>query len=358
MRKNIITGVSLVALSAGMAQAGGIELQTLDTSIMYADGNQIAVSHATIDASIVGYNPANEAGSKQAVVKDQTVTNMSAKFDVGENLAFGLTTYRSGAVQLSGGNTLGGNIAPTADVELNTTAVMANFQINENISVIGGFTQNNLKDGNVTTLAGPYDFTSTSELGYIAGVAYSVPEIALRAELTYQPGVDFSPEATLSQGIPVAAKLALPDSYALSFQTGIAPDTLLMASYRRANWSDAQIVVTVAQNPNHQASIETKFSDSESFSIGLGRKFSEKLSGSLTYSKEEGSGPTAESLFTVSNGSEAVSVGLQYKLDKMTLSGGISHRTVGDVLVTDTPGQMKYKGNSVTSFGLKIAFTF
>ena len=38
MRKNIITGVSLVALSAGMAQAGGFELQTLDTSIMYADG--------------------------------------------------------------------------------------------------------------------------------------------------------------------------------------------------------------------------------------------------------------------------------------------------------------------------------
>ena len=39
MRKNIITGVSLVALSAGMAQAGGFELQTLDTSIMHADVN-------------------------------------------------------------------------------------------------------------------------------------------------------------------------------------------------------------------------------------------------------------------------------------------------------------------------------
>ena len=43
MRKNIITGVSLVALSAGMAQAGGFELQTLDTSIMYADGNQVSM---------------------------------------------------------------------------------------------------------------------------------------------------------------------------------------------------------------------------------------------------------------------------------------------------------------------------
>lgn len=101
MRKNIITGVSLVALSAGMAQAGGFELQTLDTSIMYADGNQASISYARIDVSVQGENPNSTTSSKRDVVKDQTVTNVTAKFDVGDSLSFGLGTYRSGSIQLN-----------------------------------------------------------------------------------------------------------------------------------------------------------------------------------------------------------------------------------------------------------------
>ena len=208
MRKNIITGVSLVALSAGMAQAGGFELQTLDTSIMYTDGNQASVSYARIDASIEGVNPLAGASSKKQVVKDQTVTNVTAKFDVGDSLSFGLGTYRSGSIQLSGGNEApdptatpadpGGNLAPTADVDLNTTAILGRYQLNENLSFIGGVTQNNIGDGNVTTLAGSYGISGTSSMGYIGGVAYSIPDIALRAELTYQPKTDFTTNASFT----------------------------------------------------------------------------------------------------------------------------------------------------------------
>ena len=87
-----------------MAQAGGFELQTLDTSMMYADGNQASISYASIDASVQGENPNSATSSKRDVVKDQTVTNVLAKLDVGDSLSFGLGTYRSGAIQLSGGN--------------------------------------------------------------------------------------------------------------------------------------------------------------------------------------------------------------------------------------------------------------
>ena len=375
MRKNIITGVSLVALSAGMAQAGGFELQTLDTSIMYADGNQVSVSYASIDASVGGYNSAVGPTTKKAVVKDQTVSNFAGKFDVGDSLSVGLTTYRSGAIQLEGGNAAdaGVNLAPTGDVDLDTSALMVRYSLNENISLIGGLTQNALKDGNVTTLAGSYNVSGKNDQGYVIGAAYSIPEIALRAELTYQPKTTIQTTAAytgagnfLGFNNPSAAtELALPDTYALSFQTGIAADTLLTASYRKANWSKAQISVNVANvAPYSSANIGTAFSDSEAYSVGIGRKFTENLSGSITYSKEEGSSATSTSLFTVSNGSEAISIGVQYKRDNMTISGGISQRTVGDVTVD--PGlpaplaghTMIYSGNSVTAMGVKIAFAF
>ena len=46
----------------------------------------------------------------------------------------------------------------------------------------------------------------------------------------------------------------------------------------------------------------------------------------------------------------------------MTISGGISQRNVGDVVVNAAVGpvtrQMTYTGNTVTAMGVKIAFAF
>ena len=389
MRVYLLSTTGLL-LSASIALAGGFELQTLDTSIMYSEGNQASISTAKIDASIKGVNPAIGAASSRDVVKDQTVTNIATKFNVGENLSFGLSTYRSGSIQLDGGNGLNGNIAPTADVNLDSTAMMAIYNLNGNFSFLGGVTQNDIGDGNVTTLGGSYAVSSTSKMGYLIGVAYSMPEIALRAELTYQPqtkfatttaftpsdavvcaamapvacpnpGVfDLTKAAITAAGAASVTNLSLPDTIAFNFQTGIAKDTLLTASYRKSLWGKSQINIAAP------VAITTNFDDAVSYSLGIGRKFTDSLSGSITYSKEESTGSTSTSLFSVSDGSEAISIGLQYKQDNMAISGGISQRKVGDMTVD--PGfvapnplagsTMNYSGNTVTAMGLKVSFSF
>jgi len=392
MRVYLLSTTGLL-LSASIALAGGFELQTLDTSIMYSEGNQASISTAKIDASIKGVNPAIGAASSRDVVKDQTVTNIATKFNVGENLSFGLSTYRSGSIQLDGGNGLNGNIAPTADVNLDSTAMMAIYNLNGNFSFLGGVTQNNIGDGNVTTLGGSYAVSSTSKMGYLIGVAYSMPEIALRAELTYQPQTKFATttafapsaavvcaqmapldcsdlanagtyaltnDAITAAGAASVTNLSLPDTIAFNFQTGIAKDTLMTASYRKSSWGKAQINIAAP------VAITTNFDDAVSYSLGIGRKFTDSLSGSITYSKEESTGSTSTSLFSVSDGSEAISVGLQYKQDNMAISGGISQRKVGNMTVD--PGfeassplfgsTMNYSGNTVTAMGLKLSFSF
>ena len=392
MRVYLLSTTGLL-LSASIAVAGGFELQTLDTSIMYSEGNQASISTAKIDASIKGVNPLVGAVSSRNVVKDQTITNIATKFNVGENLSFGLSTYRSGSIQLDGGNGLNGNIAPTADVKLDSTAMMAIYNLNGNFSFLGGVTQNNIGDGNVTTLGGSYAVSSTSKMGYLIGVAYSMPEIALRAELTYQPQTKFATttafapsaavvcaqmapldcsdlanagtyaltnDAITAAGAASVTNLSLPDTIAFNFQTGIAKDTLMTASYRKSSWGKAQINIAAP------VAITTNFDDAVSYSLGIGRKFTDSLSGSITYSKEESTGSTSTSLFSVSDGSEAISIGLQYKQDNMAISGGISQRKVGDMTVD--PGfeaphplagsTMNYSGNTVTAMGLKISFSF
>ena len=419
MRKNIITGASLVALSAGMAQAGGFELQTLDTSIMYADGNAGSISIADINASVSG----TRNGVTVDTVKDQQVTNFALKMDA-NIVDLGLYTYRSGAIQLSGGNDLNNNYAPTGDIDINSTTLMAAYGLNENVSFLGGITQNNLTSGNVTTIKGGYDVKSGSSIGYVVGAAYSIPDIAFRAEVLYQPNskistkttYDASSQSAFSAGAlqavgeatataaaaapgatpqsiqtavaaatdlndPTSAgtaavvaaataaaglngdydtEVSRPETLTVNLQTGIAADTLMFASYHRAKWSGAPVVVDVASASNGDINpkIDETFGDSEKFTIGLGRKFSDNLSGSLSYSKEEGGGDTATSLFTFSNGTETLSAGLRYTVDNMDISIGVSHSQLGDVTVDGGAGDIVYEGNTVTAMGVKIAFAF
>ena len=350
-----------------MAQAGGFELQTLDTSIMYADGNAASISIADINASVDG--TAN--GEKVDTVKDQKVTNIGFKMDAGL-VDVGLYTYRSGAIQLSGGNTLGGNYAPQGDVDINSTTLMIKYDVNENVSLLGGITQNNLTSGNVTTIKGSYDIDSASSTGYVVGAAYAIPEIALRAEVLYQPkskittktnydatGGVYNAAALLVNG-EKETELSRPETLTLNVQSGIAENTLMFASYHRSKWSGAPVVVDIepAMGGAVDPKIDETFDDSEKFTIGVGRKFSDKLSGSLSYSKEDGSGANAESLFTFSNGTETISAGLRYTIDNMDISVGVSRSRLGDVAVDGGAGDIVYEGNSVTAMGVKIAFAF
>ena len=367
MRKNIITGVSLVALSAGMAQAGGFELQTLDTSSMYADGNAGSISIADINASVNG----TRNGVTTDTVKDQRVTNIGFKMDAGA-VAFGLYTYRSGAIQLSGGNSTANNYAPTGDIDINSTTLMARYDITENISVLGGVTNNQLTTGNVTTIKGSYDVTGASSAGYMMGGAYSIPDIAFRAEILYQPKskISTSTNYNASGGVYNSAasiisgekdtEVSRPEMLTINLQSGIATDTLMFASYHSAKWSDAKVFVdgTQIQSSNVDPRINESFGDSEKFTIGVGRKFSESLSGSLSYSKEEGGGDASTSLFTFSNGTETLSAGLRYTIDNMDISFGVSRSQLGDVSVNGGLGNIIYEGNSVTAMGVKIAFAF
>ena len=367
MRKNVITGVSLVALSAGMAQAGGFELQTLDTSMMYADGNVGSISIANIDASVKG-----TLGSTVDTVKDQQVTNMGLKVGLGQ-FDVGLYTYRSGSIQLTGGNTAGDNYAPTGDIDINSTTLMLAYNLNDNVSLLGGVTNNQLTSGNVTTIKGGYDVTGASSTGYVLGGAYSIPDIAFRAEVLYQPKSTISTSAEYTAGGVYAGTLGAidgpnnatevsrPETLTVNLQSGIATDTLVFASYHQAKWSGAKVFVDgdTTTIPGVDPRIDETFDDSAKFTIGLGRKFSDSLSGSLSYSKEDGGGDTSSSLFTFSNGTQTLSAGFRYTIDNMDISAGISYSQLGDVTVNASGlGDIVYENNSVTAMGVKIAFAF
>lgn len=372
MRKNIVSGLSLVALSAGIAQAGGFELQTLDTSAMYEAGGYASFSTAQINSNLGG-QVGN--GPKTKTLRDQSLTNFTLKSDVGV-VGVGLSSYRSGSIQMSGENSYATTYAPSADADLDSLTLMATYSLSDEISILGGVTQNTLKAFTLNTLASgavgtPYQVNSGTSNGYVIGAAYSIPDIALRAELLYQPSSALTTDGTFA-GAALTAAIKRPETLTLNFQTGIAEGTLLTASIHNAKWSSAPVTVDTVVAA---ADISETFDDSTKYSIGIARKLGDKWAISAGYSREEGGGSDATSLFTLSNGSQAVSLGGRYTLsENMNISFGVSYTMFGDVTVNNVGARtaiataagaplaainsITYQDNTATTFGIKLGMSF
>ena len=85
----------------------------------------------------------------------------------------------------------------------------------------------------------------------------------------------------------------------------------------------------------------------------------------MAYNWEKGSGPNSSSSLSVSNGYRGISAGLKYTTGTVTISGGVNYTKLGDTIVTQAPAPLPnvvteapFSGNTVTSVGLKIGYSF
>jgi len=383
--------VGTLALSTTAVDAGGWETGRLDTGFLYQDGTYVEASYGSLDYSVNGTTQANQ---KHEMAKDQKRMSLSGKFAAG-GFDIGLTSFGSGAIQMDGqgaavdttacktalqqytiaaaatpqvpadmltqANLMGANcsVVPSADVKLNTEALMARYSFNDKYSVIAGVRQSSLRKSSLDTLAAAYSIDAVSKTGAVYGFAYERPDIALKFEILRSESITIDLVGKAATILDVTGTLVIPEATTINFQTGIAENTLLIASAHRVNWTGSDVKLNVAAETSlNQAS---DFSNTTSYSLGLGRKLNEATSASLTYSWEKGTNPggASTSPFTMSNGSETLSAGVQHKIGSITISGGISYTKAGDVDVTHSSGlTASYADNSVTAVGIKFGYNF
>ena len=75
------------------------------------------------------------------------------------------------------------SVVPSADVKLNTQALMARYSFNDKYSVIAGVRQSSLRKSSLDTLAAAYSIDAVSKTGAVYGFAYERPDIALKFEI-------------------------------------------------------------------------------------------------------------------------------------------------------------------------------
>lgn len=175
------------------------------------------------------------------------------------------------------------------------------------ISVVGGVSYQKI-EYKLTQFFGvpPLATTNVSDDGYgwRTGLAFEIPEYALRASLIYNSQIDYTMTGTVSFAGPVYGSIAMPQSVELKVQSGVAPGWLAFGSLTWTDWSVAQNMplcsVVVAppctQTAPAVSALTLYWKDTWTVRLGAAHQFSEMFSmaGSLTWDQGATQGFTSQ----------------------------------------------------------------
>ena len=191
---------------------------------------------------------------------------------------------------------------------------------------------------------------SDEAFGWRVGAAYEIPKIALRASLVYNSryslsGLEGVVDGTGLGGIgaltPVSASTEIPQSVEFKFQSGIAENTLLFGSFKWQQWSRLGVIpIFGVTSPTtglaSDVSFDPLYRDGITASVGVGRRFSDELSGLVSLGYDRGTSTTTGTqtdTYTVSGGlSYNLTENLEFKAGGLLglLTSGSSAPSGGD----------------------------
>lgn len=134
----------------------------------------------------------------------------------------------------------------------------------------------------------------------------------------------------------------------------MAADTLLFGSVRWVEWTAFDITPPVYLGATSDSLISYS-NNVTTYSIGVGRKFSEEFSGSVVVGYEAAQGALATNL-APTDGLYSVQVGGKYSIGMANISGGIRYVMLGDATTETILGD--FTGNSAIGVGMQIGFGF
>ncbi|MCA0045011.1 OmpP1/FadL family transporter [Celeribacter litoreus] len=360
MKKTTALAATL-AVSATGAYAGGMDRSGQSIAPLFEDGTYVELTFGSVSPDVSG--TLGGVLSSGDMAESYTRLAGAYKRDLTDNLSMALIIDEPFGADVDYGSADPGYTFLGATAAVDTTAVtgILRYEFAERYSVYGGLRV--LKSSGEVYLpaiplaAAPEYAMSTShetDVGYLLGVSYEIPDIALRASLTYnsQIDIDFDTTETLTGFGTFAGTMpvSMPASVNFDFQTGIAADTLLMFSARWAEWTKTDIT------PQYYDNLVSYSEDVWSYSLGVGRRFNDKLSGSIAIGYEPGSGDIVGNLGPT-DGYKSVTAGLKYQItDQTALSGGVSYVWIGDA--TTSTILADFADNTAVGVGFKLSHTY
>lgn len=369
--KNVLNVGAALLLTTTAATAGGLDRSGQGVGIIFEDGNAAQLSFGSVMPSVTGTATGLGLGGASSgnMAADYTQFSFGLKYDINEQFSFGLIFDQPYGADVDYGEADGTYYTgpATADVDSNAITALLRYKLDGGFSVHGGLRYQTVSASvSKPTIPGGYTLESedSSANGYVVGVAYERPEIALRVALTYNSAITHDITATETCAVTACAtattSVDTPESFNLDFQTGIAEDTLLFGSIRHAKWTQFDYAP-----PGHaglgQGSLQSYDNDTTAYSLGIGRRFNETWSGAVTVGYEDGTGGFAGDL-APTDGNTSLGLGATYTGEGYKVTGGVRYIWLGDAdtehpLIDGATGS-EFRDNSAVAAGLSVTYSF
>lgn len=409
-----ISALSASIFAASSAMAGGFDNSSRGFDIIYGDNNVITTSYGQTKVPMKA-KIQQEAGSSNIVASgeildDFTRPQLGTRYHVAENVSCALqyeVPFKAGVEYKDDTLAYGTTSAPIRtvyDSESLTAACGYDIALSTGVlkvfggpklqKVSGSFTEDLLTDAFGLTDSSDnlaVELDGGTEAGFIAGMSFSIPEIALRASILYHSQIDYTATGTINSIIPDQnadinlafgtefqttgkAKTFTPQSVELALQSGIAEDTLAFIKMRWSEYGKLAELQVQGGNDGISGTDNTKLggdgsevtlqqlasssvsanslinpnvgmfsNDTFDYSFGLGRRINDQLSLGASFSgsiklggksSDTPVGADSTSLRLPGDTSHTLSFGGEYAvMPNLKVNGGFGYTFINDYVV-------------------------
>ena len=223
--------------------------------------------------------------------------------------------------------------------------------------------------------------SNDQDYGWIAGMAYSKPEIALKAALTYRSEIKHNAKAFETFPIATAAgataglalpttrhsdiEINTPESVNFDFQTGINPTMLATAKVRWVPWSDFAIVPSlyndvskVSTKDDEGLALVSYDEDQWQVELGLAKRMTPALAVTGTVGWDSGAGNPVTSLGPI-EGYYSAGLGAKYNVtENWAVSAGGKYLWFGDAKgqIPTKAVVSNFEDNDGFALGMKLSY--
>lgn len=369
--KHICIGLAALSLSAVPALSAGIERTQQSVGLLFEPGGAFQLTYGNVSPELSGSGTyfGGQRQSGDMAPRYGTLT-FGLKMALSDRLDAAVIMDQSlGAdVDYGGADALYPLRGTVAELDGSDITALLRYRVGDRVSVFGGLRSQSIRatlsglpidldPGPGTTIAlYGLDAPATREAGYVVGAAYEIPDIALRVALSYHSAIDHDFEAAQTvNGGPAgttAFTSTVPESIHLEFQTGIAKDTLLFGSVRWQNWADFDIIPVLGTTPIPLIDYESAYT---TYTLGVGRRFTENWSAAVTLAHEPASGDIQGNL-APRDGYTSVGLGATYRQDRTEITAGVRYIALGDA--TTQRVFARFEDNDALAFGLRLTQRF
>ncbi len=381
-------------LSTSAVFAGGLDRSGQSIQAFLQPGNYAEAGISILDPDVKGTSSVKNdfgdyIGDKISdMADDYYFINTAIKVQATDKISLGLIydqPYGADAIYSVNGPVSTFSQAgegTSVEVETQNLTALIGFQPNENWNFYAGPVWQTveadikLRGAAYKSLSG-YNIKVEQEeaYGWLAGFAYQIPEIALKAAVTYRSEIEHNAQAHETSKIAVPRLIDLreidgivnattPQSVNIDLQSGVSENTLVFANLRWVHWDQftvsPQLLNSLGKIPGQSSQDLISYDkDQWSANLGLGHKFSEKWSASTTVGWDSGAGNPVTTLGPT-EGYWSLGLGAQYSpAANYFIQAGVKHLWLGDAHA-QTGGNIvaEFEDNNAWAYGMKIGYRF